>query len=215
MPIFKEEVNANNVRKNRLKILSERGVIPKTEKGKLLSRIRTVRWPLGSKKYFGFSHLNMLFSGRLKKEVDSFFSKNNNRKMFVLDWGCYSGKDIIDLSMDDRLEAFGFTRDAHPNMLSPKRAKIINTEKKQFLRFLEKKGISFDLVYSRMGLTYLSAEELVSHLSQLKKHISLGGKVFTGVSWLKKYPEALDALKKEGFKIDFDHKGFCYLTRIK
>ena len=212
MPIYRKESTQSPARASRLRKLSVKKVFLKHGSKARVFRARASHWPLNTTK---FSVVNYHLHSQLSKTIRDFFSTRPKRKMVVLDWGCYDGLSAKQLARDSRLSVFGFSRDAHPSMLSPGNAVFLNTEKPHLVRYLKKHKIKLDLIYSRMGLSYLTEDELVSHLIELKDCVNIGGKVFTGVSWLNQYPETIKELCKTGYAPTYDSNVLLCLTRVK
>ena len=212
MPIFSKVVASSPVRAARLRRISNTQARLCSGAKSRLVRKPSSNWALAKA---GFAVIDYHLHGQLSKTIKDFFSVRPEQKMFVLDWGCYDGLAAKQLAQDSRLSVFGFSRDAHLSMLSPGNATFLNTEKPHLVRYLKKHKIKFDLVYSRMGLSYLSSEELGSHLIELKECVNVGGKIFTGVSWLNRYPEKIKELCKAGYEPTYDSNGLLCLTRVK
>jgi len=211
MPIFRKEVLSAQ-RKARLRKISSTQVVIKSGKQNRFVRVLAKDWRL---KNAPFSTINRFFHDRPQKVISDFSTKNPNKKMNVLDWGCFDGRAVRDLAKNSSLNVFGFSRDAHPGMLNARNATFLNTEKPQLIRYLKKHKIKIDLIFSRMGLQYVPLEELVSHLIELKECLSIGGKIFPGVIGLLEHSEEIKLLENKGYRFDYEGEFVISLTRVK
>ncbi len=211
MPIFRKEVLSAK-RKERLRKISGTQVVIKSGKRSQFARVLAKDWRL---KNAPFSVINHFFYDQPQKVINDFLAKNPNKKMNVLDWGCFDGRAVRDLAKNNSLNVFGFSRDAHPQMLKPRNATFLNTEKPQLIRYLKKHKIKLDLVFSRMGMQYVSYEELVPHLIELKECLSIGGKIFPGVIGFQAHSKEIDLLESKGYRFDYDGEFVISLTRVK
>jgi SAM-dependent methyltransferase len=173
MPIFRTELNQSLQRKKRLaKALMTRAEIE--EGTKKVMRVKSFEWTTKSR----ISQIDALTKGEFSSTINNFLKSKKGGKVNILDWGCGDGTAAKELAKHERLNVFGFAIDSSASWLKPEGVTFLHTAVGVLPKFFQRNKMVFDIIYARGSLKHMPIEKQVSHLCELSKSLSLGGRVF-------------------------------------
>jgi len=221
MPIFRKDTVADPKRLNKLRNVSKRraefdhygGNSKGLTRAIITRRLVSREWEVNNTP---FHEVDKYFRGALLRAVTKFKQSLPSRKMNILDWGCGSGDAAHHLARDKYTKVFGFSADGFESHLYPGEVEFLHTTKEALCRYFKKRGVKLDLIYSYYGLDHLSTREMISHISELKSVLAVGGKIIFSTSSGSLWRKDFAPLEQEGFQIeDTGRYRFIALTRIK
>jgi len=210
MPIFKpgEFQSASKARKSRL----EKALVTRAETdgySNVVRRKKSFEWITQAK----FSDIDKSRKGGITSAINYFAKRKSGAKVNVLDWGCGDGTAAKELAKDLRVNVFGFAIDSSREWIKPSNVTFLHTAVEILPKFLRRKKLVFDVIYSEAAIKHMPVDYQVSHLCELSRSLSVGGRIFPDPIRLDQNIRKL--FESSRLKVEEDHNFLVSLTKVK